>query len=98
MQRCRPTLGESEHNIALRQEADNAVIGAEDDDRADASLGQELTAAARSAVGSIVTTFPPLPSKMFLTNMAASLVPPEDGKAALSSSHNDLPRGSCRQG
>jgi hypothetical protein len=38
VQRCRPTLGERAYNIALRQDADNAVIGAEDDDRADASL------------------------------------------------------------
>src|SRR5271167_4027537 len=47
-----------------------------------------LTAAARSAVGSIVTTFPRLPSKMFLTNIAASLVPAAD---------NDPPRGWVRQ-
>jgi hypothetical protein len=33
-----------------------------------------FTAAVRSAVGSIVTTLPRLPTKMFLTNMAASLV------------------------
>ena len=31
VQRCRPTLGERTHNIALRQDADDAMIGAEDD-------------------------------------------------------------------
>jgi hypothetical protein len=35
-------LGERAHNIALPQDADNAVIGTEDDNRTDASLGQQL--------------------------------------------------------
>jgi hypothetical protein len=42
VQRCRPMLGERAHNIALPQDADNAVIGTEDDNRTDASLGQQL--------------------------------------------------------
>ena len=35
-------LGERADNIALRQDADNAVIGAEDYDCADASLSQQF--------------------------------------------------------
>ena len=57
-----------------RCDTDDTAIGAEDNDCADASLGQQFYCRARSAVGSIVTTLPRLPSKMFLTIMAASLV------------------------
>src|SRR5208282_4902626 len=51
-----------------------------------------FTAAARSAVGSIVTTFPRLRCKMCLTIIAASLVLAVDGKAAVPSLDNDPPR------
>ena len=44
-------------------------------------VSPELHAGARSAVGSIATTFRRLRSKTFLTIMAASLVPAEMAKA-----------------
>ena len=79
MQRCRSSLSEHAHSITLQQDADDAVIGAEDDDRTDASLGQQLYRRGKIGVRLIVTTLPRLPTKMFLTIMAASLIPAAAG-------------------
>src|SRR5450759_802772 len=64
-QHCRSMFGQRPHNIALGQDTDDTVIGAKDDHRADVSLSN-FTAAARLAVGSIVTTSRSLAAKMFL--------------------------------
>src|SRR5664279_1762842 len=56
-----------------------------------------FTAAARSAVGSIVTTSPRLSAKMFLTIIAASLDPAAECSPAFRFIDNDPPRGWLRQ-
>jgi hypothetical protein len=72
-------VGQRPHNIALGQDTDDTVIGAEDDHRADVSLGQQLRRRGKIGGRLIVTTSPRLAAKMFLTIIAASLVPAAEG-------------------
>ena len=68
-------FGERAHNIALRQDAEDAMIGTKNDDRTNPSFSQEFCCCGKIGGRSIVTTLPRLPTKMFLTSMAAFLVP-----------------------
>jgi hypothetical protein len=66
-------LGQRPHNIALRQDTDDAVIGAKDTTEPMCRSVSSFTAAARSAVGSIVTTLPPLAARIVLTFISSLL-------------------------
>ena len=68
VERRRAALGKRAHDVALRQNAGDAAVGAEDQHRADAFLGKTAaTADAERAFGSMLTISRPLPARIMLT-------------------------------
>ena len=68
-------LGKRAHDVALGKDADDTAAGAEDKHRADAFLGEKMRWRERVwQLGSMLTTSRPLPARMMLTVILASLM------------------------
>ena len=69
-----PSLGQRAHDVALRQDADDALLRTEHDERADPRSREQFAIASSSvAVGSMVMTLLPLVDRMALTFMGRLL-------------------------
>ena len=84
-------LGQHAYDVPLRDDTRDPLVGADNDQRANATCRQQLTADARSAVGSMVATSVPLLSRIAVTIMVASQV--RDATGALGPSlENPVPQ------
>ena len=73
VERASAAFGERAHDIAFGENAGDAAVGAKDEHRADTLFGEQRDGRRKLALGSILTTSRPLPARMMLTVIVASL-------------------------